>query len=192
MTAYMDRRAKRPPCCVATIFGADSRAHECPLSGVPRGSSIWSPRGRSTRSAAACNTWSICRRVSCPERGPLPSPAARRHSTPSGRALLQMSGVFAEFERAILKERIYAGLARARAEGKHLGRRRTPGATDAAILTLREQGLGILKKWQEAEVRHGPRSGDAEGSVMRLTLNASPARASGGLTNVSPDARHVR
>ena len=66
-------------------------------------------------------------------------------STPSGRALLQMSGVFAEFERAILKERIYAGLARARAEGKHLGRRRTPGATDAAILTLREQGLGILK-----------------------------------------------
>ena len=30
-------------------------------------------------------------------------------STPSGRALLQMSGVFAEFERAILKERIYAG-----------------------------------------------------------------------------------
>ena len=66
-------------------------------------------------------------------------------STPSGRALLQMSGVFAEFERAILKERIHAGLARARAEGKHLGRRRTPGATDAAILTLREQGLGILK-----------------------------------------------
>lgn len=40
---------------------------------------------------------------------------------------------------------IHAGLARARAEGKHLGRRRTPGATDAAILTLREQGLGILK-----------------------------------------------
>ena len=36
MTAYMDGRAKRPPCCVATIFGADSRAHECPLSGVNR------------------------------------------------------------------------------------------------------------------------------------------------------------
>ena len=44
-----------------------------------------------------------------------------------------------------IEERIYAGLAPARAEGKHLGRRRTPGATDAAILTLREQGLGILK-----------------------------------------------
>ena len=66
-------------------------------------------------------------------------------TTPAGKAMFQMMGVFAEFERAILKERIHAGLARARAEGKHLGRRRTPGATDAAILTLREQGLGILK-----------------------------------------------
>jgi DNA invertase Pin-like site-specific DNA recombinase len=36
-------------------------------------------------------------------------------STPSGRALLQMSGVFAEFERGMLKERVHAGLARARA-----------------------------------------------------------------------------
>jgi DNA invertase Pin-like site-specific DNA recombinase len=64
-------------------------------------------------------------------------------STPSGRALLQMSGVFAEFERAMLRERINAGLARARAQGKRLGRRRTRGATDEAILKLRAQGLGI-------------------------------------------------
>jgi DNA invertase Pin-like site-specific DNA recombinase len=66
-------------------------------------------------------------------------------STPSGRALLQMSGVFAEFERAMLKERVHAGLARARAQGKHIGRRRTTGATDEAILRLRAQGLGIHK-----------------------------------------------
>jgi DNA invertase Pin-like site-specific DNA recombinase len=64
-------------------------------------------------------------------------------STPSGRALLQMSGVFAEFERAMLRERINAGLARARAQGKPLGRRRARGATDEAILRLRSQGLGI-------------------------------------------------
>jgi DNA invertase Pin-like site-specific DNA recombinase len=64
-------------------------------------------------------------------------------STPSGRALLQMSGVFAEFERAMLVERINAGLARARAQGKRLGRRRARGATDEAILGLRKQGLGI-------------------------------------------------
>jgi DNA invertase Pin-like site-specific DNA recombinase len=65
-------------------------------------------------------------------------------STPSGRALLQMSSVFAEFEREMIRERIYAGLARARAEGKQPGRRRAAGATDAAILKLRKQGLGIV------------------------------------------------
>lgn len=65
-------------------------------------------------------------------------------STPAGRALLQMSGVFAEFERAMLKERINAGLARARAQGKHLGRKRTLGAPDHAILKLRNQGLGMV------------------------------------------------
>jgi len=64
-------------------------------------------------------------------------------STPSGRALLQMSGVFAEFERAILLERIGAGLARAKAQGKQLGRPRAKGASDAAILKLRSRGIGM-------------------------------------------------
>src|SRR5215475_13342867 len=44
-------------------------------------------------------------------------------STPSGRAMFQMLGVFAEFERAMIRERVMAGLARARSEGKQLGRR---------------------------------------------------------------------
>lgn len=43
-------------------------------------------------------------------------------STPSGRAMYQMLGVFGEFERAIIQERVHAGLARARAEGIQLGR----------------------------------------------------------------------
>jgi DNA invertase Pin-like site-specific DNA recombinase len=43
-------------------------------------------------------------------------------STPAGRAMFQMMGVFAEFERAIIVERVKAGVARARADGKHLGR----------------------------------------------------------------------
>ncbi|MEE9609998.1 MAG: recombinase family protein, partial [Desulfatiglandales bacterium] len=43
-------------------------------------------------------------------------------STPAGKALFQMMGVFAEFERAMIRERVKAGLARARAEGKRLGR----------------------------------------------------------------------
>jgi DNA invertase Pin-like site-specific DNA recombinase len=43
-------------------------------------------------------------------------------TTPSGKAMFQMMGVFAEFERAMIAERVRAGLARARREGKRLGR----------------------------------------------------------------------
>ena len=43
-------------------------------------------------------------------------------TTPAGKALFQMMGVFAEFERAMIQERVRAGLARARSEGKKLGR----------------------------------------------------------------------
>ena len=43
-------------------------------------------------------------------------------STPSGRAMYQIMGVFAEFERAIIRERVLSGLARAKAEGITLGR----------------------------------------------------------------------
>jgi DNA invertase Pin-like site-specific DNA recombinase len=43
-------------------------------------------------------------------------------TTPSGRAMFQMLGVFAEFERSIIQERVRAGLLRARKEGKRLGR----------------------------------------------------------------------
>src|SRR6476661_6006306 len=43
-------------------------------------------------------------------------------TTPAGKAMFQMMGVFAEFERAMIQERVRAGLARARSEGKRLGR----------------------------------------------------------------------
>ena len=43
-------------------------------------------------------------------------------TTPAGKAMFQMMGVFAEFERAMIQERVRAGLARARREGKRLGR----------------------------------------------------------------------
>ena len=36
--------------------------------------------------------------------------------------MFQMLGVFAEFERSIIQERVRAGLRRAKAEGKKLGR----------------------------------------------------------------------
>jgi DNA invertase Pin-like site-specific DNA recombinase len=40
-------------------------------------------------------------------------------TTPAGKALFQMMGVFAEFERAMIQEHVKAGLERARAQGFH-------------------------------------------------------------------------
>ena len=68
-------------------------------------------------------------------------------STPSGRAMFQMMGVFAEFERAMIRERA-AGIARARSEGRALGRKRleeTDAAKVTAIRTARAEGLGLRR-----------------------------------------------
>ena len=45
-------------------------------------------------------------------------------TTPAGRMMMQMVGCFAEFERAMIRERTSAGLAAARAEGRIGGRRK--------------------------------------------------------------------
>ncbi len=68
-------------------------------------------------------------------------------TTPAGKAMFQMMGVFAEFERAMFQERINAGLARARAQGTRLGR--PPGASKKRqakrrdVLKLRREGQSI-------------------------------------------------
>jgi DNA invertase Pin-like site-specific DNA recombinase len=73
-------------------------------------------------------------------------------TTPAGRALFQMLGVFAEFERAIIVERVRAGIARARGEGKHLGRPRINGETEQAIRSALAEGKGIRKVARECGV----------------------------------------
>ncbi len=54
-------------------------------------------------------------------------------ATPAGKAMYQMMAVFAEFERAMIRERINAGLARARAGGKRLGREPGPSRKRAKL-----------------------------------------------------------
>jgi DNA invertase Pin-like site-specific DNA recombinase len=66
-------------------------------------------------------------------------------STPAGRAMFQMMGVFAEFERAMIVERVNAGLKRARASGVRLGRPSVGNDTEDRIRALRAEGLGMLK-----------------------------------------------
>ncbi len=67
--------------------------------------------------------------------------------TPAGRALFQMLGVFAEFERAIIVERINAGLRRARAmgtkSGKAIGRPRVQVVDLEHAQLLKGGGLSL-------------------------------------------------
>ena len=105
-------------------------------------------------------------------------------STPSGRAMFQMLGVFAEFERAMIRERVMAGLARARADGKQLGRRtveQSHARKVKAALALRSKGLGIRRIAQEV--------GLGVGTVIRLVGDGSDAEAwarAGVIAAVSP------
>tara|TARA_B100000029_G_scaffold454775_1_gene481518 strand:- start:298 stop:861 length:564 start_codon:yes stop_codon:yes gene_type:complete len=64
-------------------------------------------------------------------------------TTPTGRMMYQMCGVFAEFERSMIQERVKAGLARARAQGKQLGRAPIPPVTVKKIKALRASGLSL-------------------------------------------------
>jgi DNA invertase Pin-like site-specific DNA recombinase len=70
-------------------------------------------------------------------------------TTPAGRALFQMLGVFAEFERAIIQERINAGITRARQRGtksgKAIGRPKIDRRKAEQIRRELQNGTGILK-----------------------------------------------
>ena len=90
-------------------------------------------------------------------------------STPSGRAMFQMMGVFAEFERAMIRERVMAGLARAKAEGTRLGRQPTvtnDAAKVRAIQSDRAAGKSLRTIAQEHGVGHT--------TVARICAEAVP------------------
>ena len=63
-------------------------------------------------------------------------------TTASGRLMVAMVGAFAEFERALIVERVRAGVARAQATGTHCGRPRNYIDLRAARLLL-EQGVAV-------------------------------------------------
>lgn len=84
-------------------------------------------------------------------------------TTPAGKAMFQMMGVFAEFERAMIRERVNAGLARARAQGKRLGR---PGIA-AATLRKIEQRLADGESIRSVAAA----TGASVGAVHRVKKN---------------------
>ena len=76
--------------------------------------------------------------------------------------MFQMLGVFAEFERAMIRERVKSGLERARAQGKRLGRRPIDARKEAAIRAdLREGKAGIISSQRRMGSAWGRSSGSA-------------------------------
>ena len=80
-------------------------------------------------------------------------------STPSGRMLFGMISVFAEFERAMIRDRILAGLDRVR-ETKRLGRPPMASEKVEGIKAMLEQGLGVRETAR--------RTGAGTATVQRL------------------------
>ncbi len=64
-------------------------------------------------------------------------------STPAGRMLFGMLGVFSEFERAMIRDRVLAGLDRARRDNKRLGRPPMPPIRIARIRAALAEGKGV-------------------------------------------------
>lgn len=77
--------------------------------------------------------------------------------TPAGRAMLQIAGVFAEFERSIIRDRTLAGVRRAQANGKHCGR------------------PSRLTDEQKAEIARLVRSGQKSQAEVARLFSADPA-----------------
>ena len=77
-------------------------------------------------------------------------------STPTGKMMFQMCGVFAEFERGMIRERVVAGQKRAKSQGKHIGRptNLNEGLVHS-IKYMKEQGVGIRKIAKDLSVGVG-------------------------------------
>lgn len=92
-------------------------------------------------------------------------------ATPSGRALFGMLGVFAEFERAMVRDRVLAGLERARTAGVRLGR---PPMTQAKVERIRRalrEGRGVRETARALKVSA------AKVSEVKRAMQAQPPAA---------------
>jgi DNA invertase Pin-like site-specific DNA recombinase len=77
-------------------------------------------------------------------------------TTPAGRLMFQITGAFAEFERSMIRQRVRAGLKRAKEAGKRLGRqdRSCAGKTNPEPFAGRQGHVGCcsgMRRWR----RHG-------------------------------------
>jgi DNA invertase Pin-like site-specific DNA recombinase len=76
-------------------------------------------------------------------------------TTPAGKAMFQMCGIFSEFERSMIRERVKSGLARAREKGVRLGRKPISNAMKTEIIAMRATGTSMAKIANELGISAG-------------------------------------
>jgi DNA invertase Pin-like site-specific DNA recombinase len=76
-------------------------------------------------------------------------------TTPGGKAMFNMLAVLAEYERGLIRERVMAGLARARAEGRKLGRPSLPKSKEAEVREALVAGYGTRRIARDLRVGLG-------------------------------------
>ncbi len=76
-------------------------------------------------------------------------------TTPSGRLLFHVLAAISEFERDLIRDRVRAGMDRARSQGKHVGRQRIPAKKERRIQALLDEGYGMLRVARMVKVGTG-------------------------------------
>jgi DNA invertase Pin-like site-specific DNA recombinase len=98
-------------------------------------------------------------------------------NTAAGKALLQMAGVFAEFEREILRERIHAGMQRARKQGRRIGRPKVAPMIETKVRQLRAQGMSANRIARQLRIGFGTIKRITEAAARSETIPRTPLGA---------------
>jgi DNA invertase Pin-like site-specific DNA recombinase len=105
-------------------------------------------------------------------------------TTPMGRLMFHVCGAFAEFERSIIRQRVNAGIKRARAQGKRFGRPPIDFKVERAIKAELGRGkLGMLKIAAKYKV--------GSGTVQRIKGALSGCRAKDARPTYTRDRAHI-
>lgn len=98
-------------------------------------------------------------------------------TTAQGRLMAHLLAAFAEFEVSLIRTRVKAGLAAARARGTHIGRPRLDPALTARVLDLRRQSLSIR------QIEHQLGRQISRGSIVRILKEAGLSSVQKGGSN---------
>ena len=107
-------------------------------------------------------------------------------SLPAGRMMFQMVGVFAEFERSMIQERVKAGIAVARRKGQKWGRPTVKKSVVRKVARFLEEGLTIRKTAKKVQTSTGTVN-KVKKAIIEVKTGGPPDKSLERLTNILKD-----